>query len=82
MQTHDEAASILDKVEKLIYEEKENVLATIPLVEFDSRLGWEPSMEYTTGVDGLNWKLRQLEHELNYVLPRFRKSNDLIKTIK
>ena len=82
VQTHDEAASILDKVEKLIYEEKENVLATIPLVEFDSRLGWEPSMEYTTGVDGLNWKLRQLEHELNYVLPRFRKSNDLIKLVK
>lgn len=77
--THEKAAAILNEVEKLIYEEKENVLKTIPLVEFDSRLGWEPSMEYTTGVDGLNWKLRQLEHELNYVLPRFRKSNDLIK---
>lgn len=22
-------------------------------VEFDSRLGWEPSMEYTTDVEGL-----------------------------
>lgn len=77
--TYEKAAEILDKVEKLLCEERENVLATIPLVEFDSRLGWEPSMEYTTDVDGLNWKLRQLEHELNFVLPRFRKSNDLIK---
>lgn len=77
--TYEKANAILDKVEALIYKERENVLQTIPLVEFDSRLGWEPSMEYTTGVDGLNWKLRQLDHELNNVLPRFRKSVDLIK---
>lgn len=77
--THEKAAAILDAVEKLIYEERENVIKTIPLVEFDSRLGWEPSMEYTTGVGGLNWKLRQLDHELNFVLSRFRKSNNLIK---
>ena len=78
----EDAAKILDDVEKLIYEERENVLATIPLSQFDSRLGWEPSMEYTTDEAGLDWKLRQLDHELNFVLPRFRKSNDLILNIK
>ncbi len=77
--THNKASEILDSIEKLIYEEKENVLATIPLVQFDSRLGWEPSMEYTTGEGGLNWKLRQLDYELDCVLPKFRRSNDLIK---
>lgn len=77
--THEKAAEILDKAEALILEEKENVVNTIPLAEFDSRIGWEPSMEYTTGVDGLNWKLRQLDHELNNVFPRYRQSNDLIK---
>lgn len=80
--TYEKAAAILDDVEKLIYEERKNVLETIPLTEFDSRLGWEPSMEYTTDVDGLQWKLRQLDHELNFVLPRFRKSNNLINEIK
>ncbi|MBE6688938.1 MAG: hypothetical protein E7588_06635 [Ruminococcaceae bacterium] len=77
--THQKGAELIDEVEKLLLEERENVNETIPLVQFDSRLGWEPSMEYTTDEKGLRWKLRQLDHELNVILPKFRKSNGLIK---
>ena len=41
----------------LIKDEIENARATIPLVEFDSRLGFEPSMEYMCDADHLYWKV-------------------------
>ena len=75
------AERILDEIEALLLDEKENVEATIPLVQADSRLGWEPSMEYTTDEEGLRWKLRQLDYELNTVIPKFRKGNQLAVTI-
>ena len=75
------AEKILDDIEALLLAEKENVLATIPLVQADSRLGWEPSMEYTTDEEGLRWKLRQLDYELDIILPKFRKGNRLSQTI-
>jgi hypothetical protein len=75
------AEKILNEIEVLLLQEKENVEATIPLVQADSRLGWEPSMEYTTDEEGLRWKLRQLEYELNVILPKFRKGNRLIESI-
>lgn len=77
----EKAEKILDEIEALLLEEKKNVEATIPLVQADSRLGWEPSMEYTTDEEGLRWKLRQLDYELDIVLPKFRKGNRLTETI-
>ena len=38
-----------------------NALATLPLVERDSRLGWEPSMEYCGGPVQIKWKLSLME---------------------
>ena len=80
--TPENAGAILNEIEALLLEEKLNVEATIPLVQQDSRLGWEPSMEYTTDEDALRWKLRQLDYELNIILPKFRKGNDLIKSFE
>ena len=37
-----------------------NAKAAIPLVEQDSRLGWEPSMEYVGGVEQVQWKLNRM----------------------
>lgn len=37
--------------------EIENAKSTIPLVEFDSRLGWEPSMEYMCDREHIEWKI-------------------------
>ena len=45
----------------LLDREKANAVSAIPLVEADSRLGWEPSMEYVCDRWRLEWKLRQLE---------------------
>ncbi|OQA86049.1 MAG: hypothetical protein BWY31_01550 [Lentisphaerae bacterium ADurb.Bin242] len=52
---------LLDELDALLENEKENVLDTIPYVLRDSRLGWEPSMEYVCDEWHLEWKLRQLE---------------------
>ena len=71
------AAEIIDGLENIVLREKENVLDTIPIVELDSRLGWEPSMDYTTDKKGLEWKLRQLDYELNIKIPTYRKANAL-----
>lgn len=47
-----------------------NAEDTIPLVEADSRLGWEPSMEYIGDARHLRWKIKQttqvIENELKY----------------
>lgn len=51
-------AELLDKMESLLDEECENAKETIPIVEKDSRLGWEPSMLYMTDRWHIEWKLR------------------------
>lgn len=48
----------------ILEQERENVKATFPLVEYDSVLGFEPSMEYVTDPKRLTWKLAQLEEEM------------------
>ena len=75
--TRERSEELINEIEALLLEERENVLDTIPAVNADSRLGWEPSMEYKGDEECLRWKLKQLDHELNITLPRFRKSNSL-----
>ena len=38
-----------------------NATEALALVEFDSRLGWEPSMEYCGGPEQIRWKLSLME---------------------
>ncbi len=54
----------LDKMEEIAAAEIANAQETIPLVEFDSRLGWEPSMEYVCDRWHLEWKIRQVNSML------------------
>ena len=49
----------------------ENAKATIPLVEFDSRLGYEPSMEYMCDRAHIEWKIGVSEELINDELPRY-----------
>ena len=51
-----------DKAEVLAWAKREyaNAKAALPLVEQDSRLGWEPSMEYVGGVEQVRWKLNRM----------------------
>lgn len=53
---------VLSEMENLLDKEQENVKSAIAYVELDSRLGWEPSMEYMCDREHLEWKLRQLEY--------------------
>ena len=50
-----------------------NAEATIPLVQADSRLGWEPSMEYIGSEYHLRWKIRQLRQVLEQEIPRYER---------
>lgn len=56
----EEMLKYLNQIKELLQSERENVLDTIPLVEADSRLGWEPRMDYVCDKAHLDWKLRQL----------------------
>jgi len=49
------------KVAAIAREEYANARATLPLVEENSRLGWEPSMEYVGGPRQIRWKLQKME---------------------
>lgn len=68
-----EIRKILIDMEKLLQSEMENVKATIPLVEQDSRLGWEPSMLYIGDKWHLEWKLRQVQYVLDSELSKYWK---------
>lgn len=66
-------AQIYDEMDALLNEERKVVEDTIPLVEADSRLGWEPSMLYMTDRWHLEWKLRQLDYVQGHELASYRK---------
>ena len=57
----------LDEIEQLAREELTNALEALPAVRADSRLGWEPSMEYVCDEWHLDWKRRQLESALREI---------------
>ena len=61
-------------MQSLIGEEMKNVRTAIPLAEQDSRLGYEPSMDYVCDAGHLNWKLRQLEKLRDKTLPAYAES--------
>ena len=63
----EKSAEILDRIEQIAKEEIENVRNTIPLVEYDSALGYEPSMDYVADKAHLEWKIRQLSSVLSVV---------------
>ena len=69
-----DAKLILDEMEQLLNAEIAVAEATIPLVEADSRLGWEPSMLYMTDKWHLEWKIRQVNYVLNVEIAEYRKS--------
>ena len=62
----------VEKMLTICKQERENVLDTIPLVEFESRLGFEPSMEYIADAEHLQWKLKLLDEVIQEELPELR----------
>ncbi|MFV0399156.1 MAG: hypothetical protein ACK5LX_00875 [Oscillospiraceae bacterium] len=64
-----EVSSSARELKRVALAELENTEAAIPLVRADSRLGWEPSMDYMCDEAHLRWKLRQLRGVLERELP-------------
>lgn len=45
--------------------EIENAEKAIEFTERDSRLGWEPSMEYMADSERIKWKIKHAEYVIN-----------------
>jgi hypothetical protein len=71
------ASTILDRMVTLAEEEIANAQATIPLVEKDSRLGYEPSMEYMCDRAHLEWKIAVVRRVITHEIPRQYQSLNL-----
>ena len=76
-QTKDEVLAHIKTLHEIGEAEIVNVQNTIPLAEADSRLGWEPSMEYIGHKENLEWKIKQLREVLDTELPGFKASVEL-----
>lgn len=66
--------TLADKMEKLLLREKENSERAIEFVRKDSRLGWEPSMEYMGDEERIRWKIKHLEYVIEYELSCYKKN--------
>lgn len=66
------ASALLDQLVAVGETEIANAEATIPLVEADSRLGWEPTIDYVCDADHLRWKIAQVRRVLESELPAYR----------
>lgn len=80
-----ELEQVLNEMEALLILEKENAKSTIPVVEADSFLGWEASMEgrmkqigckqdsyYLVDRWHLEWKMRQIDFVINTEIKELR----------
>ncbi|MBQ4160332.1 MAG: hypothetical protein IJD83_05320, partial [Clostridia bacterium] len=76
-QSRDEANALIATLREIGEAEIVNVQSTIPLVEADSRLGWEPSMEYIGHKENLEWKIRQVRYVLDKELDVYQTSVNL-----
>ena len=70
----DAIAALVRDMTALARDEIANAEATIPLVRLDSRLGWEPSMDYLCDEAHLRWKIRQVEQMLQNELSLYSDS--------
>jgi len=56
-------AGIIGDMLDILASERRNAVDTIPYVEYDSALGFEPSIEYVTDRRRIEWKLAQVDAE-------------------
>ena len=74
-----QSLALLDELEAIGEAEIKNAEATIPLVEFDSRLGWEAAMEYIAHRENLEWKIRYMRFVIDTQLKNEREAFMLTK---
>lgn len=68
----DRINEILDSMIEILKDERGNAEATIPLAEFDSIIGFEPSMEYVTDRKRLEWKMNQVDEQIEMLKGLYR----------
>jgi len=64
----------LDEMEDILTSEKEIAHKSLPLVDKDSRLGWEASMLYIGHRENIEWKIEELERTRKLDIGEFRTS--------
>lgn len=72
----------LDDLRTVAAAEEANVTATLPLVDFDSRLGFEPSMDYMSDRAHLEWKLSILRRVVTEEIPALEKAGKVENPIR
>ena len=63
-ESESERKATIERMIQLLREERANAEATIPLVEYDSILGFEPSLEYMCDKERIEWKMAQVDEEI------------------
>jgi predicted translin family RNA/ssDNA-binding protein len=61
-----EKKSDREEILRVARKEHANAKAALELVKRDSRLGWEPSMDYLGGAEQIEWKLKRMETLYNF----------------
>ena len=71
--TAEETFGHIERLEEIAREEIENAKSAIPYVRKNSRLGWEPSMEYLGDEEHILWKISQVESMIEHELGGWKK---------
>ncbi len=82
LETMEEQEENLLEMIKIGRRELLNAEETIPIVEADSRLGWEPSMEYIGDAEHIRWKIRQLTQVIEEEIPVYQRAVRRYNTIE
>ncbi len=72
--TREQVRESLTKLRAIAKAERANAERAITFVNRDSRLGWEPSMEYITDEEHIRWKLRHLDYVEEFEFECYEKS--------
>lgn len=67
-QDRDQVLKLIKQIREVIHAERANSERAIPIVEKDSRLGWEPTMDYVGDAEHILWKLRHLQYVEDFEL--------------
>ena len=67
----EEVPAIVEEMKRMAKEEIKNAERAIACAEYDSRLGWEPSMEYIADAEHLRWKIAQVNYAVEIELEEY-----------
>ena len=70
-----EIERLIREAETVLVKERENTERAVGIVECDSRLGWDPRMEYVCDPARLRWKLDLLDYVSTTELDKYRLTN-------